>query len=118
MLSYFDLLRARPARIQAGPALPAIWRQLIIYGSVIIGILVLPLIQSAALSVSEAFAWRNVLIALVIGLGIFPTAYRNAFDPNSPLLSQAGVAVMTGFGWENLFHAAVSAGVHATAAGN
>ncbi len=114
MLTYFDLFRLGPAKLQNAPSLAGVWRQLIIYGSVIIGILVLPLIQNAALSVPEAFTLRNVLIALVVGLGIFPTAYRNAFDANSPLLSQAGVAVMTGFGWENLIHAAVSAGAHAT----
>jgi hypothetical protein len=112
MLSYFNLFRPKAAQIEAAPALPAVWRQLAIYGSVIIGVLVLPLIQNAALSVPQAFALRNVLIALVVGLGIFPTAYRSAFDPNSPLLSQAGVAVMTGFGWENLFHAAVKAAGH------
>ncbi|MBV8795814.1 MAG: hypothetical protein JO136_12855 [Hyphomicrobiales bacterium] len=109
MLSYFDLFHPKPAQLNTAPSLAPVWRQFIIYGSVIAGILVLPLIQNAALAVPAAFSLRNILIALVVGLGIFPTAYRSAFDPNSPLLSQAGVAIMTGFGWENLLHAAVKA---------
>jgi len=109
MASYFDLFARKAAKIESGPALAPVWRQLIIYASVVVGILVLPLIQNAALAVADAFNFRNVLISLVVGLGIFPTAYRSAFDQNSPLLGQAGVAAMTGFGWENLIHAGVKA---------
>lgn len=108
-MNYFDLFARRPARVQAAPSLPSFLRQLVIYASVVVGILVLPLIRDVALSIDAAFSWRNVIIALVVGLGIFPTAYRNAFNQDSPLLSQAGVAVMAGFGWENVFKAAAKA---------
>ena len=110
MFAYFDLMRTkRIARTEAGSSLGPMIRQLVIYASVVVGIMVLPLIRDAALGVSDAFTIRNLIVALVVGLALFPAAYRNAFDQNSPLLSQAGIAVMCGFGWENVVHTAIKA---------
>jgi hypothetical protein len=108
-LKYFDLFQARPARTEFAPTLPPAVRQAVIYVSVVIGILAVPLIKNYAMAVSDAFTLRNIIIALVVGLAIFPTAYRNAFDRNAPLLSQAGVSVMTGIGWQNILDTAMKA---------
>lgn len=107
MLKYFNLFAPRPARLESATSLPSGVRQAVIYLSVVIGILAVPLIKNYALAIEDVFGLRHIVIALVVGLGLFPAAYRNAFDPSAPLLSQAGVSVMTGIGWENIIQTAM-----------
>ena len=117
MIGYFDLMRRKPAdqvaRLEVAPSSgEPLVRQGVIYLSLVVGILVVPLIKDLTLSVGDAFSLRNIIIAGVTGIALFPAAYRNAFDPNAPLLSQAGLSVMAGFGWENVVHTAIKASGH------
>ncbi len=102
MIRYFNLLRPPIARMESASTLSPFYQQVAIYLAVVLGILAVPLIKDVALTIPDALSVRNVIVALVIGLAIFPTAYRNAFDTTAPLLSQAGVAIMTGIGWQNI----------------
>ncbi len=48
--------------------------------------------------------------SLIVGLIIFPSIYRGAFDPSKPVIVQIGPIFAAGLGWESLFGTALEAG--------
>lgn len=46
------------------------------------------------------YGWA--LFALIVSIMIFPSVYRNAFDPEKPLFVQLGPIFVAGMGWEAL----------------
>jgi hypothetical protein len=84
------------------------------YGAVALGVLADPLLRSYiktnefGLDVSSA-AGRTAF-ALLMAIVLLPAVYKNAFDPDKPLLVQLCALFVSGLGWQSLFQTAVTAG--------
>jgi hypothetical protein len=110
----------RPAR---GPAVPAAKRGaapgtehaavLPQYGAVSLGVLADPLLRNYietgnfALDISGIAAGTG--FALLMAIAILPAVYKNAFDPDKPILIQLCALFSSGLGWQSLFQTAVTA---------
>jgi hypothetical protein len=123
VVRYFDLHSptgaVRPAR---GPAASAKTRAaapaehaavLPQYGAVALGVLADPLLRnyietkSFALDISGIAAGTG--FALLMAIGILPAVYKNAFDPDKPILIQLCALFASGLGWQSLFQAGATA---------
>jgi hypothetical protein len=52
------------------------------------------------------------VFALIVGVLIFPSVYRGAFDPDKPMFTQLCAIFAAGMGWQSLLHtAAATAGL-------
>jgi len=103
---YFDLFyQYRPGRALAQAAKSgsiALWRQLLIYGFCLLGVLVGPYIPAALAgdppTLAIVFGTPNHLFwSAVIALAVFPAIYKIVFDPNKPLIVQLSFALVAGF---------------------
>ena len=124
VVRYFDLHSpagtVRPAR---GPAASAKKRVaaptakhaavLPQYGAVTLGVLADPLLRnyietkSFALDISGIAAGTG--FALLMAIAILPAVYKNAFDPDKPILIQLCALFASGLGWQSLFQAGATA---------
>lgn len=124
VVRYFDLHSpagtVRPAR---GPAASAKTRAaaptaahaavLPQYGAVALGVLADPLLRnyietkSFALDISGIAAGTG--FALLMAIAILPAVYKNAFDPDKPILIQLCALFASGLGWQSLFQAGATA---------
>ena len=124
VVRYFDLHSptgtVRPAR---GPAASAKTRAaaptadhaavLPQYGAVTLGVLADPLLRnyietkSFALDISGIAAGTG--FALLMAIAILPAVYKNAFDPDKPILIQLCALFASGLGWQSLFQAGATA---------
>ena len=120
IVSYFDLQSERRSvtpRRAAGktdakhePVLPQ-------YGAVALGVLADPLLRSYIDSQIFNFDFWSLLarsgFALLMAILLLPAVYKNAFDPEKPILVQLCALFTSGVGWQSLFQAAVGAGQQA-----
>ncbi len=53
--------------------------------------------------------WGRLLFSVIAGVIIFPAVYKNAFDPDKPLIVQLGAIFAAGMGWESLLATALTA---------
>ena len=107
--SYFDLLAGLAERRVAGPNIPERPPVLPQYLALAAGVTAEPfarqVIENRTIDFGSALG-IELLLGLIIALVIFPGAYRNAFDPERPILAQLAVIFAYGTGWQLLFQAA------------
>jgi hypothetical protein len=83
------------------------------YGAVTLGVLADPLLRnyidtkSFALDISGIAAGTG--FALLMAIAILPAVYKNAFDPDKPILIQLCALFASGLGWQSLFQAGATA---------
>lgn len=90
------------------------------YGAVSLGVLVEPFLRnyvaSSGLNSSFAGILSRAGFALLIAIVLLPAVYKNAFDPDKPILVQLCALFTSGVGWQSLFQAATVAGQQAIGA--
>jgi hypothetical protein len=83
------------------------------YGAVALGVLADPVLRqyietkSFALDVPSIAAGTG--FALLMAIAILPAVYKNAFDPDKPMLVQLCALFSSGLGWQSLFQAGATA---------
>ena len=87
------------------------------YGAVALGVLVDPLLRGYITSGIFNFDFAGVLgrtaFALLMAIVLLPAVYKNAFDPDKPILVQLCALFTSGVGWQSLCQTAVTAGQQA-----
>jgi hypothetical protein len=110
LVRYFDIAsddRVRQQGADGGPA-PKLYvaPQWI---ALVLGVLVQPFLatyqKTGHWQFNGAIAWLPA--ALLIAIVIFPSVYRNSFDPSKPWIVQIIPLFTAGLGWNALFSAAV-----------
>jgi len=83
------------------------------YGAVALGVLVDPLLRGYITSGIFNFDFAGVLgrtaFALLMAIVLLPAVYKNAFDPDKPILVQLCALFVSGLGWQSLFQTAMTA---------
>ena len=83
------------------------------YAAVAAGVLVDPLLRSYIDSETFNFDFWSLLaragFALLMAILLLPAVYKNAFDPDKPLLVQLCALFTSGVGWQSLFQTAATA---------
>jgi hypothetical protein len=120
IVRYFDLQSERravpPKRAAKGaaaeptpkhaPVLPQ-------YGAVALGVLADPLLRNYIENHTFAFDLSSIAgrtaFALLMAIVLLPAVYKNAFDPEKPILVQLCALFTSGVGWQSLFQAAAEA---------
>jgi hypothetical protein len=115
IVDYFDLQSGRRTRAgdyqglterQYAPVLPQ-------YFAVALGVVADPVLRqyietkSFALDVPSIAAGTG--FALLMAIAILPAVYKNAFDPDKPILVQLCALFSSGLGWQSLFQAGATA---------
>lgn len=77
------------------------------YVALVFGVLVQPFLENFRTTGEWNADWTSLLkwgvFALLVGLIIFPSVYRKAFDPGQPKLVQFCIIFVAGIGWQALF---------------
>jgi len=110
LIRYFDLapVNSRGGVGQVRPTLLPWWPQ---YLTLVIGITIQPFFEGY----QRTSHWQvagpagRVAFALVVGLLIFPSVYKGAFDPDKPIFIQLCAIFASGMGWQSLLHTATTA---------
>lgn len=106
IVRYFDLYADwNPATAKAQAAQGAKvegWRQLVVYLTCLLGVILAPYVSGAlsgsAPPFSEVFSSANRIgWSAVLALAVFPISYKTILSPKLPLLVQMGTALVTGF---------------------
>ena len=89
------------------------------YGAVALGVLVDPLLRNYVAPGIFNFDFAGIAgrtaFALLMAIVLLPAVYKNAFDPDKPILVQLCALFVSGLGWQSLFQTAVTAGQAITA---
>lgn len=120
IIRYFDLQSEQrlPPRgaVKGAPRGPAKHAPVLPqYGAVALGVLADPMIRSYV--ESETFSldlWglpARTGFALLMAILLLPAVYKNAFDPEKPILVQLCALFTSGAGWQSLFQGAAAAAV-------
>ena len=101
---YFDLQSEQRANLEAAaghaPVLPQ-------YAALSLGVLAQPFLSKYASDGSIAFdvSVAAIIFALLMAIVLLPAVYKNAFDPQKPILVQLCALFTAGVGWEAMFKA-------------
>jgi hypothetical protein len=83
------------------------------YGAVSLGVLADPLlrnyIETQSFSLDFAGIAARTGFALLMAIALLPAVYKNAFDPDKPILVQLCALFASGLGWQSLFQAGAAA---------
>jgi len=83
------------------------------YGAVALGVLVDPLLRNYIASDTFKFDFTALPgrtgFALLMAIVLLPAVYKNAFDPDKPILVQLCALFVSGLGWQSLFQTAATA---------
>jgi hypothetical protein len=83
------------------------------YGAVTLGVLVDPLLRNYIETQSFTFDFAGIAartgFALLMAIALLPAVYKNAFDPDKPILVQFCALFASGLGWQSLFQAGAAA---------
>jgi hypothetical protein len=121
VVRYFDLQsRKRPQRQARGATTTAAARAdgahapvLPQYGAVALGVLADPLLRNYIATDAFKFDFTGfpgrTVFALLMAIVLLPAVYKNAFDPDKPILVQLCALFVSGLGWQSLFQTAVTA---------
>jgi hypothetical protein len=107
---YFDLQTRRERSVDNGssPRVLTWWPQ---YLALISGVAVQPFFevyqQTQQWNIHGAFG--RLGFAIIVGLIIFPSVYRGAFDPDKPIFLQLCAIFAAGMGWQSLLHTTLTA---------
>jgi hypothetical protein len=111
IVEYFDLFSEyRTGRAKAQAATKeetALWRQLLIYSTCVVGVLVGPyvpaLLQGTQPDLAVVFGGvKHIVWSAIVALAAVPAVYKWLFDPKKPLIVQMGFALVAGFVAKNL----------------
>jgi hypothetical protein len=107
---YFDLQTPRERSVDkdSSPKVLTWWPQ---YLALISGVAVQPFFESYQQTQQWNIhgALERLAFAIVVGLVIFPSVYRGAFDPDKPIFLQLCAIFATGMGWQSLLHTTLTA---------
>ena len=82
------------------------------YGAVALGVLVDPLLRNYIATDAFKFDFTGfpgrTVFALLMAIVLMPAVYKNAFDPDKPILVQLCALFVSGLGWQSLFQTAVT----------
>jgi len=115
VIRYFDLQSERRSLLPRGQAAgdsphAPVFPQ---YGALTLGVLVDPFLRkyiaSGVFDFDFAFFVGRTSFALLMAIVLLPAVYRNAFDPDKPILVQLCALFVSGLGWQSLFQTAVKA---------
>ena len=122
--SYFDLRSptgtVQPARPPAASAekraaAPTVEHAAVLpqYGAVTLGVLADPLLRNYIETQSFTLDFAGIAartgFALLMAIALLPAVYKNAFDPDKPILIQLCALFTSGLGWQSLFQAGATA---------
>ena len=121
---YFNLFARRRSPFEAKEVPESVnapltmQRQIAIWVGLMVGVLMQPIFPILA-TISDEALWAalwsgRTLVAALIALIIFPSVYKNAFNPTEPLLAQIGTVLMAGIGWRSVVDGAASVATAAT----
>jgi hypothetical protein len=83
------------------------------YGAVALGVLADPLLRNYIATDAFKFDFTGfpgrTLFALLMAIVLLPAVYKNAFDPDKPILVQLCALFASGLGWQSLFQAGAAA---------
>lgn len=87
---------------------PPVWPQYIV---LVLGILIQPFFALYQKTGDWNFAGflGRILFAVIAAVIILPSVYKNAFDPEKPLVIQLSTLFVAGMGWESLLTTAIAA---------
>jgi hypothetical protein len=111
IMHYFDLAPASSrghGADQVRPTLLPWWPQ---YLTLVLGITIQPFFEAY----QKTSHWEingpigRVVFALIVGVLIFPSVYKGAFDPDKPIFIQLCAIFAAGMGWQSLLHTAATA---------
>ena len=109
LITYFDLTAGLAARRVAGPTIPERPPILPQYLALATGVMAAPfvhqLIRPRQLDL-EAAIGTDLVFGSILAIVLFPILYRNAFDPERPILAQLCAIFALGIGWQSMFQAA------------
>ena len=103
--SYFDLSPKERGAEPQKPSLLPWWPQ---YLTLVLGITVQPFFEAY----QKTAHWDihgpigRFIFALIVGILIFPSVYKGAFDPEKPIFTQLCAIFAAGMGWQSLLHTA------------
>jgi hypothetical protein len=114
IVNYFDLQSDRSFAAASGTAAPPEHAPVLPqYGAVSLGVSVDPLLRNYISSGAFNFDFGSLLgrtgFALLMAIVLLPAVYKNAFDPDKPILVQLCALFVSGLGWQSLFQTAVKA---------
>jgi hypothetical protein len=83
------------------------------YGAVTLGVLADPVlrqyIETKSFAIDLSTVAAGTAFALLMAIAILPAVYKNAFDPDKPILIQLCALFASGLGWQSLFQAGATA---------
>jgi hypothetical protein len=83
------------------------------YGAVALGVLADPLLRNYTAHHTFDMNLTDVAgrtgFALLMAIALLPAVYKNAFDPDKPILVQLCALFASGLGWQSLFQAGATA---------
>jgi hypothetical protein len=83
------------------------------YGAVTLGVLADPLLRNYIETQSFTLDFAGIAartgFALLMAIALLPAVYKNAFDPDKPILVQLCALFASGLGWQSLFQAGAAA---------
>ena len=83
------------------------------YGAVALGVLADPLLRNYIETQHFALDLAGIAgrtgFALLMAIALLPAVYKNAFDPEKPILVQLCALFASGLGWQSLFQAGATA---------
>jgi hypothetical protein len=83
------------------------------YGAVALGVLADPLLRNYIATqhfgLDAAVIATRTGFALLMAIALLPAVYKNAFDPEKPILVQLCALFASGLGWQSLFQAGATA---------
>lgn len=107
---YFDLQTRRERSVDKGSSSRVLtwWPQ---YLALVSGVALQPFFEAY----QQTQRWNihgalgRLVFAVIVGLIIFPSVYRGAFDPDKPIFLQLCAIFAAGMGWQSLLHTTLSA---------
>jgi hypothetical protein len=120
IVRYFDLQSAVGSIVPKGAAKraaaePAAKHAAVLpqYGAVALGVLADPLLRNYIENQTFALDFAGIAgqtgFALLMAIALLPAVYKNAFDPEKPMLVQLCALFASGLGWQSLFQAGATA---------
>ena len=113
---YFDLHSEQRSVTRKGAAAAPLAEHASVlprYGAVALGVLVDPLLRNYVAAGAFNFDFAGIggrtAFALLMAIVLLPAVYKNAFDPDKPILVQLCALFVSGLGWQSLFQTAVTA---------
>jgi hypothetical protein len=106
IITYIDLKRTNRAAFENDSGEPPpdpIWYYLPLAAGVEAGPFIHDYICGRLFNLGWSDAGLRMILGLLFAFMLFPTIYRNAFDPERSFVVQALVVFTLGLGWQSLF---------------